>query len=298
MSPAARRSACAAIATCPIWLSACSSAPPPAATDDPTVALVNGVPLKASSLLPTMLELAGTQALREHVLDQMLAPRRAGVTISEAMITRELAILRQEGPSVSPARLRQIAERNALLRALVAPNITITDAQIAQFHAIRHGPRARVSIIVLSDERAATALLPRLRDASDATFASIARAESIDASATRDGLLGAISPDDPALPLALRNAVSGAQTGATLGPILVPSGVAIVRVNEALAPSGKSFESFDSAERDAARADLRDRQESQAMELLAQRLIDQAAITSMDVRLRGFQPSANGRSTP
>ena len=279
----------------------CSPAPRTASPADEPVALVNGTPLPASALMPTLMDLAGVQALREHVLGQMLTARcaAAGVTITDAMVDAELARLKREQASAAnPDRLRQIARRNAALRQLSASSVVVTDAQVAQAYVIRYGPRARVSVIVVSNERDAAEVLAAVRDSSDTVFASVAQARSIDASAPLGGQLGTVSAEDPALPLALRSAFRDAASGETRGPILLPRGVAIVRVHEHVRAEDHGDETSTSSIREELRRELLEREHARAMELLAERLISQASITIMDDRLRRAWKSHNAPDFP
>lgn len=279
----------------------CSPAPRTASPADEPVALVNGTPLPASALLPTLMDLAGVQALREHVLGQMLTARcaAAGVTITDAMVDAELTRLKREpAPVANPDRLREIARRNAALRQLSAASVVVTDAQVAQAYVIRYGPRARVSVIVVSNERDAAEVLAAVRDSSDTVFASVAQARSIDASAPLGGQLGTVSAEDPALPLALRNAFRDAAPGETRGPVLLPRGVAILRVHEQIPAENHTEKTFTSSIREELRRELLEREHARAMELLAERLISQASITIMDDRLRRAWKSHNAPDFP
>jgi len=92
------------------------------------------------------------------------------------------------------------------------------------------GPNARqVLIIVVSSRNEAEQVLERLRAGDD--FATVARQESTDPSAENGGSLGAVDP--ATLRSELRDALENSAPGQLVGPVKIPSGYAILKIEAA-----------------------------------------------------------------
>lgn len=270
------------------------------------LALVNDSAITLDRLRPALLEAAGATALEEAALDQLLeAECRAGnVAISQASINAErdaliatltrneiardsdeaerlLARLRFDrglGDTRFPALLR----RNAMLRALVAPQVRITPEAIAQARSLRYGPRYRVRLITTASLPEATAAARRIE--SGESFSVVAAEVSTDPSADRGGLLEPISPADPAYPAAVRSVLRDLRPGMLSQPIALDSSYALLTLDReepplSAAPSGPDAEA---AAQSILEHDVRVQQERLLMNQLARRLLTSARITVLD----------------
>ncbi|MDZ4755310.1 MAG: peptidylprolyl isomerase [Phycisphaerae bacterium] len=185
-------------------------------------------------LRPALAELAGTTVLRDAFLDfrleQALAER--ALTIDNAAVERERALLLRSldaspdvaerllqeiraGQGLGPVRFAALLRRNAGLRALVQPDVRITqDALVRQFDVL-YGPKRVSRIITVQTLREAVDIGQALDDGAD--FAELATRHSTDASAARGGLLAPLSKSDPAWPEPFRQALFRTGAGRNIG---------------------------------------------------------------------------------
>ncbi|MDX2132593.1 MAG: peptidylprolyl isomerase [Planctomycetota bacterium] len=284
-------------------------APPssyPAAGNGAPLALVNGVPVYATELHPTLAEYAGAAALADLILDRALAAelRSRGVSISPDDLERERSLLASGVASASDADGSQIAElltglrrarglgpqnfpaslhRSAALRALAAGR-QISDADHDAAFALEFGPRVRARVIVVPDRRRAVALADELRRAVGAgliwEFASRAAAESRGSTAGAGGLLPDASPADPAWPPGLRTALES-QVPGEVGPVIAVDGAYAILLVESRTPARTPG----ADELAAFEARLRARMDRLAMEELASSLLARANVTVLDPSL-------------
>ncbi len=131
-------------------------------------------------------------------------------------------------------------------------------------------------------EREASTLRTQLKDVGDALavrFAEAAMNSSVDASASRGGLLDPFSPEDLTYPIALRQAIQSLPPGERITPtVALDGGYALVLV-ERKSPSPFVARGGDDA---LIEQQLRVRKERIAMDQLARRLLDAAGITVFD----------------
>lgn len=212
-------------------------------------------------LAPWLLEAAGRAVLEEKVLDERLRALSASraLCVTEADLARERDLLSQtlgapapgaEAPGLSPddvaravararaarglgpARYDALVRRTALMRALVAPEVQVSDDAVAEAHAVRYGERVTVRVIVVGD----AALAQRLRDETAATevggdgalaralaFAERALRHSVDRSAPAGGLIEPLSLRDSRYPVALREAAGALKPGEISQPVALPA---------------------------------------------------------------------------
>ena len=130
---------------------------------------------------PVLAELAGSEALAEVLLDEMLAERAKarGIAPDEAALEHEertlLEFLDEDAArarrllddvrvrqGLGPVRWRALLWRNAVLRALVAPDVQVAESQVVAAHDAAHGPRRRARVIAVPDLRSAQAVNDRL----------------------------------------------------------------------------------------------------------------------------------------
>jgi tetratricopeptide (TPR) repeat protein len=91
-------------------------------------------------------------------------------------------------------------------------------------------------ILVVNTQSEAERILQQLRTGED--FAALARQKSIDPSASDGGSLGRVSPES--LRTELRDALKGAGPGETRGPVKIPTGYALLKVEGTGAPATAS----------------------------------------------------------
>lgn len=122
-------------------------------------------------------------------------------------------------PRMNPVRLDCLKSGLVLLLCLVGP------AQIDDLQATAQ-PSSQLRIIVVNSQWEAEQLLQRLRNGDE--FSELARQKSIDPSAANGGLLAPIDPST--LRIELRKALSGAEPGQVVGPVKIPTGFAILKI--------------------------------------------------------------------
>jgi len=247
-------------------------------------------------LRPVLAELAGSAALQEVLLDEQLAQRARsrGIAPDAAALKREEELLlgyldkdraRAERlleelrarQGLGPVRWNGLLWRNAVLRALVAPDVEVQETQIVAAHDAAHGPKRRPRVISVPDLRGAQSVTDRL--AKGDRFEDIAAEISTDVSAARGGLISPMSKLDPGVPAAVREALWSVTTvGGVSAPVLVGTGYVIVRYEGDIPGDGVPLSAV---HEDAARA-VRIAQERARMDQLAQELVRTAKPTIFD----------------
>ena len=250
-------------------------------------------------LRPVLAELAGNAAMQEVLLDALLErrARERGIAPDGAAIAREEATLRtyldrdaakaerllaevRARQGLGPVRWHALLRRNAILRALVAPDVDVQEAQVVAAHDAAHGPRRGARVIAVPDLRAAQAVSDRL--AKGERFEDLAAELSTDPSAARGGLVNPMSRLDPGVPAAVREALWAiAEPGGTSPPVLVGTGYLLVRRGADLPGDGVTLEAVRA---DAERA-VRLAQERARMDTLAQDMIRGVNPTFLDESL-------------
>lgn len=263
--------------------------------------LIDGEVLTWSALQPRMAEAAGGEVIEELVLEKQLdrAFLKLGIAVDEAMVAaereqliRSLSEDRDAGEGLlesirkrrgyGEVRFAGLLRRNAMLRELVRRDggVVVPVGLIEQTHAMRHGTRKRVRVIVVDSMSQAVEHRRRLIDdgLTGSAFASLASRVSIDESADRGGLIEALSDEDPRVPMALRQAVRDTAVGALTPVVLMPKGWAVALVEGELAPDGRTLEETrGEIERTLSRV-----MEQEAMDRLARVLLADAKVTVMD----------------
>jgi len=264
-------------------------------------AILDGDAIEWNALHRAMVEAAGALALEEQVLDRLLEAeaRRRGVVVASADLQREELALEASLGDVAalPAERRRLVEeirrrrglgtdryeallrRTALLRALVRPRVEITPEQLDLAMTIRFGEKRRVRVIAVSTLTEAQAVLTRL-DRGEA-FQEVAAQWSSDPSAARGGLIEPFSLADPSYPGAFRDAAAELSPGEVSGAIALPSGFAIIRLEEII--PGDDVEL--STVRPIVLEDARLEQERVLMTQLARRLLAEANLRILDPTL-------------
>jgi parvulin-like peptidyl-prolyl isomerase len=198
---------------------------------------------------------------------------------------------------VGDARFEAQLRRSAALRRLVAGTIEITDEDINQAFAIRHGPRVACRLILVRTNAEAQQIREQLVAAPNlaALFPILARTRSIDASAPRGGALDPISPADPTFPSTIRSALSSIEPGGISPVLAVDLGFAIVLVEDRVPDDNASLDT----RREPLRRLLRLQRERVAMETKAEDLIRAARLTILDRRLDwSWRATTSSTSSP
>lgn len=280
-----------------------------AAAGPQPVAIIKGQGVQWGDLDRMMAEAAGGLILQEVTLDRMLESRAAaaGVRITDADIAAERkalvdAITRsavtneneaerllenvRRNRGLGDVRFAHLLGRNAKLRKLIAP-VSVSDEEVRQAFDIRHGPKYRTRVIVAPTDRAAAEVrkeldqAPANLDERSMFFATVAAKRSTDPSASRGGMLEAISAADPAYPAGLRGAVQGMNVG-DISPVLaVDKGYAVVLLEEKIPAQEVAFEGAAAG----IRAEVLVRRERLAMDSLAKDLLRDAGVRVMDPSL-------------
>ena len=267
--------------------------------------MVDGEPVSWDELRAALSEAAGAAAIEEIALSRIVEAEfvRRGLQLTEADLQRERESVERslagEGAEsdsaaemlsrirrsrgLGPARFDALLRRNAMLRQLVRPEVEITDEQVRTAHAVRHGPRCRARIIVVSSEREAAQARSRIENAPDRRVAFIeeAIARSADPSAPRGGLLEPISPADPAYPISVRRSLETLRPGDLSGVVALEHGYAVLLLEERTEGDGTPID----AVREELERLLRIRQERVLMDRTASQLLETARITVFDPAL-------------
>lgn len=303
---------------------------PAAGEGDQRAALLNGAPIYWEDLQPALAEASGAQALQEAVLDRLLSERlhARGLMVTNEDIAAERTLLVASVAQSAAAgsadaerlldqvrrtrglgerRFARLLARNAQMRKLVAPGITVSEEEIHQAFEIAHGPKYRARVILLPTVRQAAQLRESLLAGADnlltsylepsilsVRFADAASRQSTDPSASRGGLLEPISPADPSYPSAARETLRSLKPGQISPVIAVDRGGAIFLLEESIPADVKTL--ADSANRIS--AEIRTRRERLAMDDLARDLLRSANLNILDRGLDWSWRNTLGAGTP
>ncbi|MBI1189247.1 MAG: hypothetical protein GC200_01000 [Tepidisphaera sp.] len=253
-------------------------------------------------------EAAGSVALEEAALDVLLDQEmaRQGVVLPPDGAQAELRALVQSitnegditgdqagvvlerlkrGRGLGPARFQALLTRNAKLRALVSPQVTLSPQDLSTAMELEFGPKVKARLLTVPTRELASDMRTRMTaDAADplTTFARLATLYSTDPSGPSGGVVEPLSAADISLPPALRQAIADPPLGLLPEAVATPRGFTLVYVEEKIparpAPTDE--------ERQKVEAKARRRLERLAMDRLARQLIDQAKITVLDDGVR------------
>lgn len=274
-------------------------------------AVIDGEPVGWSELTPSLAEAAGRDVLNELALERRLVRRCAerGISVTPAMIERERVLLTESlGESsasdtplsgdalvdrvrreraLGPARYGALLRRNAMLRALVAPDVVLSEGALATAYQRRYGDSYRARVILTRGRADADIAARRLGDGEE--FSRVAAEVSTDPSASRGGVIGAVRAGDPRYPTAVLDALGAMKPGGVSPVIPVSTGFVIVRLDGV--DSGLARPPMDSV-RDTLARDARRYQERLLMEQLAERLLGEPGIKVVDPSLRWSRDAA------
>tara|TARA_R110002072_G_scaffold42064_20_gene118659 strand:- start:85281 stop:86237 length:957 start_codon:yes stop_codon:yes gene_type:complete len=269
------------------------------------VALIAGEPIRADRLQRDLIERSGAWALSDLILDELLDREldARGLNITQADIEAEEARFVRSGageadgvsPYVLLNRIRatnglgadrypRLLRRTAILRILVAMEAVPSEQEYELAQAIAFGPQYRVRLFVSPDRSAATALRNEVLAAQSSTpnsarwiFADACTVGSVHPSSARGGLIERISPDDPAYPPVLSQAVRDTPAMG-ISPVLAGDSGFMLAMVESITPAVEPTPEQMKSVRDQ----LTLRKEQAAMERLANQLIRESEIIVMD----------------
>lgn len=259
------------------------------------VAFVDGRAVRWRDLQPILIELAGTEALGEIVLDRRLAEeaRKRGITIVTADLDRERRLLRQtlsDNPSdalrllgelrrrqgLGPHRFEDFLRRNAILRKLVQNDVHPDLKAARQTFEFVHGEKREARIIMVPKLAEARGILDRFR--AGGSFSELAVNHSTDPSAARGGLLSPVSRADPTYPATIREVLWSLEIGDVSRPLIVEGGIALLQLERIIPRREIPFDDV----RDEMLALARRARERILMEERARELVDSASITILN----------------
>lgn len=280
----------------------------PPGPDTQTLAIVDGVRVGAERVHTYADEAAGSVAFEEAALDALLDRELAASSISitpdaaqtelqylvaalttDGNVSKEQTgvvlerLKRQRG--LGPARFQALLERNAKLRALVAPTVDVTPDDLKTALAVEFGPKVRARVLTVATRELAADLRARISaDTVDplTAFARLASQFSTDPSAGVGGVIEPMSPADVSLAPALRQAITDPPLGLLPEAVDTGRGFTLVYVEEKTpARAGATPE-----ETERVRTKARRRLERIAMDRLGRQLLDRAKITILDDAVR------------
>lgn len=261
-------------------------------------AMIDGKTVTWGELRESLTEIGGANALQELVLDRRVneAVAASGISLGPDAAAGERKLLLESlnsDPNVAirlleelrqrqnlgPHRFGALMIRNAALRALIQPQVKITEDAIRTMHQIVHGPKRQGRLMMLPDLQSAEAALDRVQGGS--SFTDVAVEMSTDASAPRGGLLEPVSHADPAYPEALRKALFTLNVGEVSRPVLIDDQYALILFVKQIPDDGTSMEEA----RPSLQRLVRLNQERILMDQLARRMLSESTVSVFDETL-------------
>lgn len=245
------------------------------------------------------MEAAGGQVLVDRVLDVGVETRLAqeNIKLSDEQIAFERTSLLEslsDNPDIAARLLTELRQRrglgearfNALLRrqagfrAIVQPEILITDAALQQAYQAMHGPRYEVRLITVATLRDAGEAKRRI-DAGE-SFMDVAIRMSTDSSRAQGGLLSPISPADPTYPEVIRFKLPSLQVGQVSDALLLGKSYAILKLERKIEGDNVKFDDV----KDKTTAAVRRMLETQAIQRAKREMLQRADVVILDPALK------------
>jgi parvulin-like peptidyl-prolyl isomerase len=227
------------------------------------MAYVNGQPIYMTELHDLLVRSHGLPLAQQLIALELVRQEagRRGVTVSEADLAREhrrsleqmfpqvdsdrqrerlLEQLQAKG-KVSPTQWKLTMQRNALLSAMAARQVQVTEQDLREAFAEEFGRRVVIRHIQVPSLPAAQQVLKRLESGAD--FETVARETSVNPSRARGGLLPAFGKDTEGVPYALRQAaLSMEREGQISDPVQVMTAFHILKLEEIIEPKDVAFD--------------------------------------------------------
>ena len=298
-------------------------------------ALIGGREVSRDELWAALAEASGGQVVREFALGVRLdeLARARGVVVGDAALREERVALaaavggagldadsaarvieefrRQRG--LGPVRFEALLRRNAMLRAMTAGRVNVTESQVQAEYEFARAPVARALLYVAPSigeagvarraimERAvelSQGIQPATKGALVAAFADRALLDSIDPTGAAGGVLPAFSLADASIPVGIRGACARLGEGEVSNVIALASeaapggaaslvgtggggGGAIVLLLKREVPEVGTLDSL----RPRLRAEIARRQQRAAMDALSRELLEKSGLIVMDASL-------------
>ena len=308
-----------ALLTLSLFLAGCEglslpsrSAAPPAATapaDRPTggevMALVNGKCLYMDDLQDLLLASHGPAIswvmITCEVTDQQAAA--GNLTVSEEDVRAEEDLLMGEffdfvpdvqqryklraqdlaRRNISPRQWKMMLRRNALLRKLAAPRVTVSEAELAQEFEETYGAKVVVRHIQTASLREVEDVLAKLRAGED--FADLAKRLSANSTARDGGLLPPIGKTSRLVPPIIAKAAWAlTKPGELSAPVQVGTAYHVLRLEKIVQAAAVAFANV----KDKVAASAKTRKTQAAMNDLLRELTQAAKIDYVNPVLRAL----------
>lgn len=227
------------------------------------MAYVNGQPIYMTELHDLLVRSHGLPIAQQLIALELVRQEagRRGVTVSEADLAREhrrsleqmfpqvesdrqrerlLEQLQAKG-KVSPTQWKLTMQRNALLAAMAASQVQVTEQDLREAFAEEFGRRVVIRHIQVPSLPAAQQVLKRLESGAD--FETVARDTSVNPSRAQGGLLPAFGKDTEGVPYALRQAaLSMEREGQISDPVQVMTAFHILKLEEIIETQDVAFD--------------------------------------------------------
>ncbi|MFB9329650.1 peptidylprolyl isomerase [Paenibacillus aurantiacus] len=172
------------------------------------MATVNGVKISKEQLYDAMIEQGGESTLNNLISDELLnqEAEKAGVTVTDADIEKEIANIKKNFPSdeefnaaltqngLTLESFKKQVPPQVKLRKILEPKTGVTDEQVKQYYEDNKASydtqeQVRASHILVATKQEAEAIMKQLKEGAD--FATLAKEKSTDTtSAVNGGDLG------------------------------------------------------------------------------------------------------------
>lgn len=264
--------------------------------------LIDGSVVGWDALTPLLAEAAGGAILEEIALERVISRQLEleGITLTDAMVRAEEQSLLDELANVGangnrselldqvrrtrglgPKRFDGLLRRNAGLRALLGSTADPEPSELELARRIAFGPTYTLRLFVADSDADASGVRERTLGADPEArpwiFARACLERSTHPTSARGGLIDRFSPDDPAYPDVVRDAVIRAGAN-SVSPVLVTgNGFAVVFV-EAVLPRSEAT----AAQTQRVDRRVRIRKQRIAMERLAQTLLARSTVSPID----------------
>ena len=116
----------------------------------------------------------------------------------------------------------------------------MSDVAIDQAYQFEYGPRYESRLIVTESLQTASSLIHRIR--AGESFIDLAITDSIDASRSQGGYLGAISVVDPTYPKVIRTTIADMNPGEVSDPIALDRGFALLKLDRIIEPQAQDID--------------------------------------------------------
>ncbi|QQE11999.1 peptidyl-prolyl cis-trans isomerase [Planctomycetota bacterium] len=263
------------------------------------IAYINGLPVPSSSLMPTMYEIAGGEALANTVIDQGIKEELAlmRIPITDTMVQQEKQlILDNLSPNDENEAVRLLSQlrkqrglgdhnfqamltRNAGLRAIVQDDVKLSERLLQQEYALRFGEKYQARLIVTPDLKSLKLL--RNRIISGESFSDLAGANSTDISSRQGGLLSPISLADTNYPSTIRTELAKLKVGSLSQAIAIDNGYALLKLERIFPASELEYDQV----KEQIRQSLRLRIEATLMRQKAAEYVAKAKVTILQPNL-------------